>query len=457
MNVDERIDKLNDSLSSLESEKDELVCRALFKGVTGCVELVDKGIKWVGEIPSHWTVEKGKFLFVLRDEKGGDNPQLLSPTQKYGVIPQSLYEQLTGMVTVKVNEKTDLQSFKTIKVGDFCISLRSFEGGFEFSQYNGVVSPAYTVFYGNDRLYNDYYKFLFKSKPFIDEMNSYSLSLRDGKPISFTNFGNTLLPVPPIEEQIAIAEYLNKKCAEIDDVIADIKTQIETLKQSKKSLITQAVSRGLVDGVEMKDSGIQWVGLIPAHWSVLRAKYLFTNGKQIVGKDVEDYERLALTMNGVIKRSKEDANGLQPEKFDTYQILREGELVFKLIDLQNVTTSRVGLSPYTGIVSPAYIILKAGEKINPSYAEKYYLSMWMNEIFNYLGDAGVRSSLNATELLEIAVPVPPIEEQIAIAEYLNKKCAEIDDVIADKEEQLEVLESYKKSLIFEIVTGKRGV
>jgi len=162
-------------------------------------------------------------------------------------------------------------------------------------------------------------------------------------------------------------------------------------------------------------------------------------------------------MNGVVKRSKDDNKGLQPDKFDTYQILREGELVFKLIDLQNVSTSRVGLSPYTGIVSPAYIIFKPTNKIVASYAEKYYLSMWMNEIFNYLGDAGVRSSLNATELLEIALPVPPVKEQIEIAEYLDRKCAEIDDVISDKEEQLEVLDEYKKSLIFEIVTGKRGV
>ena len=152
---------------------------------------------------------------------------------------------------------------------------------------------------------------------------------------------------------------------------------------------------------EMKDSGIGWVHEIPNDWDVIRGKYLFTNDKMLVGAKVEEYERLALTMKGVVKRSKDDTEGLQPDKFNTYQILKTGELVFKLIDLQNISTSRVGLSPYTGIVSPAYIILKGNKQILPEYAEKYYLMMWMNQVFNALGDSGVRSSLNVGELLEL--------------------------------------------------------
>lgn len=203
---------------------------------------------------------------------------------------------------------------------------------------------------------------------------------------------------------------------------------------------------------QMKDSGIGWVHQIPAHWGTIKGKYVFTNDKVVVGAKVEDYERLALTMNGVIKRSKDDNEGLQPDKFDTYQILRENELVFKLIDLQNVSTSRVGLSPFTGIVSPAYIILKAKKEIYPAFAEKYYLMMWMNQVFNALGDAGVRSSLNATELQELSLPLPPIDEQRAIAAYLDEQCGKIDSVIADVQAQIDTLEEYKKSIITEAVT-----
>ncbi|RHA50901.1 hypothetical protein DW934_00865 [Blautia obeum] len=124
---------------------------------------------------------------------------------------------------------------------------------------------------------------------------------------------------------------------------------------------------------EMKNSGVQWLGNIPKEWSVGKVKHEFYATKTIVGDKVNDYERLALTLNGVIKRSKDAGDGLQPEKFDGYQILKEHELVFKLIDLANVSTSRVGLSPYTGIVSPAYIVLHHRKDMNPRYGEYYFL------------------------------------------------------------------------------------
>ena len=202
---------------------------------------------------------------------------------------------------------------------------------------------------------------------------------------------------------------------------------------------------------EMKGSGISWVGEIPKEWSVNRAKYCFVNTKEIAGCMSDRYERLALTMNGVIKRSKDDSNGLQPEKFETYQILRPDELVFKLIDLQNVSTSRVGLSPYLGLVSPAYIILKSNKRVLPAYAEKYFLMLWKNQIFNALGDAGVRSNLNSKDLLELSIPFPPLAEQQRIAEFLDRECGKIDGLKADIQAQIDTLEQYKRSVITEAV------
>lgn len=203
---------------------------------------------------------------------------------------------------------------------------------------------------------------------------------------------------------------------------------------------------------EMKDSGISWVGEIPKKWSVNRAKYCFVNTKEIAGCRSDRYERLALTMNGVIKRSKDDSNGLQPEKFETYQILRPDELVFKLIDLQNVSTSRVGLSPYLGLVSPAYIILKSNRRVLPAFAEKYFLMLWKNQIFNALGDAGVRSNLNSKDLLELYIPFPSLVEQQRIAEFLDRECGKIDGLKADIQAQIDTLEQYKRSVITEAVT-----
>ena len=179
----------------------------------------------------------------------------------------------------------------------------------------------------------------------------------------------------------------------------------------------------------MKDSGIDWIGYIPENWTISRTKNYYTNHKYVVGDKSAEYERLALTLNGVIKRPKDDSIGLQPEEFSGYQILSTDELVFKLIDLQNISTSRVGLSPYTGIVSPAYIILHKKDGVNSKYGEYFFLSMWQREIFNQMGDDGVRSSLNASDLLNIPYTFPPLNEQQKIADFLDKKCREIDSVL----------------------------
>ena len=230
-------------IETLEQYKRSIITESVTKGLNPNVAFASCDAKWLPKIPSHWKAIKGKYCFETRNTKGNHkNLELLSPTQKYGVIPQSLYEQYSTQVTVKVNEKTNLQTFKTIYKGDYCISLRSFEGGFEFSNYDGVVSPAYTVFYPVIDTDRRYYKYLFKIQQFITEMNSYSLSLRDGKPISFDDFGNTLIPIPPIEEQSEIANYLDKKCAEIESVIADKKKQLEVLENYKKSLIYEYVT-----------------------------------------------------------------------------------------------------------------------------------------------------------------------------------------------------------------------
>ena len=211
---------------------------------------------------------------------------------------------------------------------------------------------------------------------------------------------------------------------------------------------------------EMKDSGIAWIGVIPQDWEIVRTKSLYCSAKEIVGDRADDFERLALTLNGVIKRSKEDSVGLQPEKFSGYQILKKGELVFKLIDLENVATSRVGLSPYTGIVSPAYIVLSKQSRAKDlvvRYSMYHFLSMWQREIFNQMGDNGVRSSLNTKELLNIPHPFPSIYEQKRIVTFLDAQCAEIDTVLEKTRASIEEYKKLKQAVITQAVTkGIRG-
>ncbi len=202
---------------------------------------------------------------------------------------------------------------------------------------------------------------------------------------------------------------------------------------------------------EMKDSGIEWIGKTPIEWSLVQTKRFFTNTKKIVGNEADNYDRLALTMNGVIKRSKDDSEGLQPEKFEGYQILCKNELVFKLIDLENVKTSRVGLSPYTGLVSPAYIVL-SNDFTDNRFFYYWFMFMYYNEVFNHLGGEGVRSALNAKDVLSLPVPDIRLNEQNRIADYLDRKCSQIDAIIARQQEVIEKLKAYKLSVITEAVT-----
>ena len=202
---------------------------------------------------------------------------------------------------------------------------------------------------------------------------------------------------------------------------------------------------------EIKESNVYWIGGIPKQWKLVPTKRVLRGTKSIVGSEVDNYERLALTMNGVIKRNKEDNEGLQPEKFDNYQILRENELVFKLIDLQNEKTSRVGLSPFTGIVSPAYIVLTNEQSDNRFYYY-WFFDMYNRLVFNQMSDDGVRANLNVNDLVNIPIPLISLSEQKAIADFLDRKCAEIDEMIALQEKIVEELKAYKQSVITEAVT-----
>lgn len=202
---------------------------------------------------------------------------------------------------------------------------------------------------------------------------------------------------------------------------------------------------------QYKDSGIEWIGQIPSDWTIVPTKRNFQYKKNIVGTKSDVYDRLALTMGGVIKRNKDDNEGLQPEKFDGYQILKPNELVFKLIDLANAKTSRVGLSKYTGIVSPAYIILRNKQKDNRFYYY-WFMFMYYNLIFNHMGDDGVRSALSPEDVLNIPIPLISLNDQLPIADFLDKKCAEIDSLVELQVQMIAQLTEYKQSVITEAVT-----
>lgn len=202
---------------------------------------------------------------------------------------------------------------------------------------------------------------------------------------------------------------------------------------------------------QMKDSGVAWLGDIPAEWNVVRGKFRYQNLKERNTGLVEP-QRLALTLKGVIERQDDDDVGLNPESLESYQIFEQGDLVFKLIDLENKQTSRVGLVPKRGIMSPAYIRLTPTVKIYAKYYYYFYYSLYLNYVYNNIAREGVRANISAKELLEIQVPYAEYKTQQRIADYLDRETAQIDDLITKQQRLLDLLEEKRRATITHAVT-----
>ena len=268
--------------------------------------------------------------------------------------------------------------------------------------------------------------------------------------------GNTILILPPISEQKVIAEFLDKKCGEVDALIADIQQEIETLEQYKRSVITEAVTKGLDPSVPMKDSGAGWMPTVPAHWLVEKIKYHLHLKTQ---KNMSDRQVLSLYRDyGIVpKDSRDDNHNVTSEDTSSYRFVRVGDFV---VNKMKAWQGSVAVSQYEGIVSPAYFVY---EFIDESFDKKYFHYLLRNKSYTIEFmrlSGGIRVGqwdLPAEAFENTLVLIPPIEEQQQIADYLDKKCKEIEEIIADKQSQIETLESYKKSLIYECVTGKKEV
>lgn len=419
-------------------------------------QMKDSGYSWLGQIPALWPLKKGKYIFRQKSERGNSIClQLLSPTQNYGVIPQELYEELSGMSAVKLNDKIDLAGLKTVHRGAYIISLRSFQGGFEYSEYEGVVSPAYQVFYPTVPICNRYYKYMFKDRGFIEKMNSYTISLRDGKNIAFSDFGNTYIPLPPVPEQQRIADFLDDRCAEIDNLTADIQKEIEMMQEYRRSLITEAVTKGLDPDVKMKESGVDWLGEIPETWDLTRIKYCLSERKE----HSVDGSEMPLSMSqkkGIIPTSEMDLIPNMAESLIGSKIAHVDDLVFNKLKAHLGVFS---VSKYFGLVSPDYAVY---------YAKNYSTARFFEYLFKtkkYINEFKKRSMgvgagltrLYTSDLFPIHCALPKKEEIISIVTFLDDKCAVIDCILETKQKQLDTLAEYRKSVIYEYVTGKKEV
>lgn len=419
-------------------------------------EMKDSGIEWVGNIPATWKSIQIKNLFTIlsgatptpdTDNWDGDvlwiTPADYKTKDKYvSGGKRNISQQGFNTCSTSMIPKGSIIFSKRAPIGTVAINtevLCTNQGCLS------CVSKADTC--------NDYYYYVMSVGTEHFELLGSGTTFKE---ISANSFSNCKLPCPDKCEQEKIASFLDERCSAFNCLISDIQSQIEALEEYKRSVITEAVTKGLDPDVEMRDSGIAWVGDIPAHW-ITHPLYFYFGARKNKNALGLETNLLSLSYGKIIRKDINSNGGLLPESFNTYNIIEKDDIIIRPTDLQNDKRSlRTGIAREHGIITSAYIAMKAIKSVNPEYFHYLLHAYDVMKVFYNMGN-GVRQGLNFSEFSRLMVFEPTIEEQNAIVEYLKEKCDEIDLAIAEKKQQIETIEEYKKSLIFEYVTGKKEV
>lgn len=422
-------------------------------------EMKDSGIEWIGNIPATW--ERCKIKNVISSIGSGTTPtssnidyynsEDICWIQSGDLYKTSYISNTAVSLSAKALHLSALQIYAApfIVVAMYGASV----GNIAISTIDACSNQACCCIKPDN---NNDLKFMYYWLSMC-KIDFLSQSIGGGQPnISQSKIKNQFYYRPQLSEQKVIANFLDSKCSEIDAISADIQKEIEILEQYKRSVITEAVTKGLNPDVEMKDSGIEWVGNIPVHWDVRPLYYYFAERKKknYLG---QEQNLLSLSYGKVIRKDINTSEGLLPDSFNGYNIIEPGDIVLRLTDLQNDKRSlRTGLVKEHGIITSAYVTLKAAKEVVPEYFHYLLHAYDVMKVLYNMGN-GVRQGLNYCELSKMHIVAPPLDEQKNIAARLDCVCKGIESIIASKKQQLAVIDSYKKSLIYEYVTGKKEV
>ena len=415
----------------------------------------DSGIAWIGNIPEHWEVKKLGHLYIPRNEKVSDKDYPALSVTMQGVLLQ----------LENVAKTNDGDNRKLVKIGDFAINSRSDRrGSCGISKYDGSVSLINIVLTPINDMNPVYYEWLFHSSLFSDEYYRWGHGIvNDLWTTRWQEMKNIQIAAPPLHEQQLIATYLDQKCSEIDELITLQEEMITKLQSYKQSVITEAVTKGLDKNVPLKDSGIEWIGEIPEHWICTVFKKFLSEPMQYGANEPAEecnyndprYIRITdIKDDGTLR--DHTFKSLPLEKAKEY-MLTKGDLLFAR---SGATVGKTFLYKEDYAACFAGYLIKARcnkNELLPNFIFYYTLSNayqnWKNSIFIQ----STIQNIGADKYSVMPIIVPPLSEQQSIANYLDQKCSEIDELISIKQQKIEKLKDYKKSLIFECVTGKRKV
>lgn len=419
----------------------------------------DSGFEWIGIIPTEWALSKIGQVYRLRNTKVSDTDYPpLSVTNK-GIVPQL-------DTAAKTNAHDDR---KLVKKGDFAINSRSDRrGSCGISDFDGSVSLINTILAPLNEMNPGYYDWLFHTVQFGDEFYKFGHGIVDDLwTTGWQEMKKITIPTPPLPEQQRIADFLDAKCAEIDALTADIQTQINTLEQYKRSVITETVTKGLNPATEMKDSGIDGAGVTPSHWKTtklcyecyirarlgwrgLKADEYVDEGYAFISAfNIQNGKLVWTPLNYITKERFDESPEIKLHSGDVL-IVKDGAGVGKCARVDDLPMG--GTAPNSSIA-----VITPSKNLDYRYVCYYLQSAVFNNFVLLLYNGMGVPHLTQEVMSKIKILVPPLKEQMVISDYLDAKCTEIDAVVETKKSQLATLDEYKKSLIFEYVTGKKEV
>ena len=433
-------------------------------------EMKDSGIEWLGLIPSHWKICRVKNIFSLRNEKNYlplADVQLLSLYADVGVFKHGEFEE-------KGNKAVTAEGYKEVYPDDIVVNIiLAWMGAIGRSDYRGVTSPAYDIYFPEKNICSKFYHYLFRTTGFAGECYKYGRGIMEMRWRTYSaEFKAIKIPLPPLAEQKKITDFLDKKCTAIDSALDAAKKLVEKLREYKKSLITETVTKGLNPSAEMQDSGIEWLGDIPSHWKICRLKYFLQNkkgsmrvgpfGSQLKGTDFIESGYPVYNQRTVLDNNFYNSTiFISEEKFN--QLKNFSISVGDILITTRGSIGKIAVVPSDaeiGVIHPCIIKFSIDRlKINDAFLK--YIFNDTEIVLNQLLIASNETTISVVyseSLKNIKIPFPPpMDEQKKIADFLDKKCAAIDESICRREKLIEKLTEYKKSLIYEAVTGKLEV
>lgn len=411
-------------------------------------EYKDSGIEWIGLIPKEWKFGKYKYI----------------GTFVKGKLPKDQNNENKGLPIIGASEMLG-KEYRTYTLDlnvpicspiDILILWDGANAGIVANGCDGVVSSTTVKYSCNDSRFNNQYLYylLKNAEPFFkSKVNGTTIPHMNSKYID-----EYICIIPPLSEQQKIADYLDKVCGEADEMIALQEKMIEELKAYKQSIITETVTKGLNPNVPMKNSGIDWIGEIPEHWEVIKIGRVFRLRDERNYKPMEEVQLLSLyTGIGVFPHGEQEERGNKAITVKGYKVVHVNDIVVNII---LAWMGAIGVSNYNGVTSPAYdIYIPNLETVIPHFYHYVFRTKGIAaECYKYgRGIMMMRWRTYSSEFKQIYIPFPPLSEQRQIASYLDSKCSEIDSLIAIKQQKITELKEYKKSVIYEYVTGKKEV